>query len=228
MEPIVWCSCGRQMTPQRTLGFGHYRCSCGTAVKVDGLPREGSSLCRVQRGRHECGREKDYRHPTCIDCAIEIAKATVRMPRLRKQLAEATGYTDFLAQTAAVASRHIQERVTEAEKQRDERTMIAFNLVYYALLRPGVVKIGSTRNLRARMGTLRIRDEDVLAVEPGTEKLERVRHRQFADLRVPGRLREDFTVDERLQAHIDLIKERHGDPWVLADEAMTRQREELA
>lgn len=228
MQPVVWCGCGRQMTAQTLLGFGCFRCACGTTVKIDGLPREGSSICRVQRGRYECGREKTRSHPTCLDCAVEIAKATVRSPKLSRELAQATGYSEFLEKQSEVTSELIKQRQLQTELRRDERAVVAFNLVYYVALRPGVVKIGSTRNLRGRMNTLRIRDEDVLAAEPGTEKLERVRHKQFADQRVSGRLREDFALDERLQAHIDQTRETHGDPWTLASLAMTRQREALA
>lgn len=70
------------------------------------------------------------------------------------------------------------------------------SLVYYAKTGDRV-KIGFTTNLAERMATLM--PEQLLAVERGDPKLERARHRQFADLRTTG---EWFRYEGLLIEHI--------------------------
>lgn len=95
-------------------------------------------------------------------------------------------------------------------------------MVYYCELRPGIVKIGTTMKLAARMAALHVPVGAVLAAEPGSYDLEKTRHRQFADLRITQR--EDFRVDEALRTHIEDVAAEHGDPF----ELVTRLTQELA
>lgn len=76
--------------------------------------------------------------------------------------------------------------------------------VYYLMLSPITVKIGTTRDLPNRIKQLRSEPQYIMAIEPGDQKTERQRHLQFAAERISKR--EDFTLSERLKAHIDLLQ----------------------
>lgn len=66
------------------------------------------------------------------------------------------------------------------------------------------VKIGTTTNLRNRLGALPY--DEILAVEPGGRDLERARHIEFRRSRIKG---EWFRLDTRLRQHVDaLVAER--------------------
>lgn len=81
-------------------------------------------------------------------------------------------------------------------------------VIYYALI-DGTIKIGYTTDVYKRMRqyppTARL-----LAVEPGTEKLERVRHSLFAIYLAHGR--EWFTPNPELDTWINQVIEHHGPP----------------
>lgn len=76
--------------------------------------------------------------------------------------------------------------------------------VYYLMLSPTVVKIGTTRRLVKRISQLRTDLAYVVAIEPGSHDIETRRHRQFREERL-GR-REDFRLSERLKQHIELLQ----------------------
>lgn len=78
-------------------------------------------------------------------------------------------------------------------------------LVYYLMLSPNTVKIGTTTNLPRRVTSLRTDMAYVVAVEPGGLDIEAERHRQFARDRI-GR-REDFRLSEPLRTHIEHLRE---------------------
>jgi hypothetical protein len=59
------------------------------------------------------------------------------------------------------------------------------------------IKIGTTTNLRSRLTSVPC--DEVLAVEPGSYELERMRHDQFAESRITG---EWFGQSEELLSHI--------------------------
>jgi hypothetical protein len=79
-------------------------------------------------------------------------------------------------------------------------------VVYYITRvdKPGLVKIGTTTQLRTRMMDLAARGRPVtlLGTEPGGRDVERQRHAEFADLRQDG---EWFTFAEELHLHIRRI-----------------------
>jgi hypothetical protein len=79
--------------------------------------------------------------------------------------------------------------------------------VYYLMVGPETVKIGTTRNLLNRLRGLRTDSQYVVALERGDRELELKRHRQFRAERI-GR-REDFWLSKGLKSHIDsLLPER--------------------
>lgn len=79
--------------------------------------------------------------------------------------------------------------------------------VYYLMLGPATVKIGTTRCLPKRLGALRSDLQYVVAIERGGVSVERRRHLEFSEERIPGRRREDFMLSDRLKAHIEKLME---------------------
>lgn len=116
------------------------------------------------------------------------------------------------AQMLAEQMRRMRSEPTpEHDEQlaRRQAALAAQSQVYYVRIGEHV-KIGVTTNMRARMNQLRVELADVLATEPGDQRTERNRHVEFAAERV-GR-REDFNPSPRLLAHIDRLREEHGEP----------------
>lgn len=74
-----------------------------------------------------------------------------------------------------------------------------WSVVYYIDLGDGTAKIGFTTNLRRRMQSLFVDPSRLLAVERGGREQERMRHRQFAHLRI-GRS-ERFRLTDELREH---------------------------
>lgn len=99
------------------------------------------------------------------------------------------------------------------DRQRVERADVqqAQSQVYYIRIGDHV-KIGFTGNVVERLIGLRVDSSALLATEPGGRDLERQRHLQFGQERV-GR-RENFNPSRRLLAHIETIKQEHGEPTV--------------
>lgn len=92
------------------------------------------------------------------------------------------------------------------------------NVVYYIGVKgDGHVKIGTTKNLQARLRSLATARADgnllmVLATEPGTYELEQKRHAQFAESRAHG---EWFKLTPALQQHIDELAARTSPAYSL-------------
>jgi hypothetical protein len=87
--------------------------------------------------------------------------------------------------------------------------------VYYLLLSPTTVKIGTTRSLTQRLTALRAETQYVVAIERGGRELERQRHKEFADERRSNR-REDFHLSDRLKKHIDELASQRDELIELA------------
>lgn len=103
---------------------------------------------------------------------------------------------------AYVVHRHIDAVLLEGidampKKQKSQ-------LVYYLMVGPQTVKIGTTGDLLQRIGQLRTDLQYIVAVEQGTFELEAERHRQFDAERVGKR--EDFIISDRLTNHIRMIQ----------------------
>lgn len=71
------------------------------------------------------------------------------------------------------------------------------------------IKIGTSSNLKGRLSTLPY--DEVLAIEPGSYDLERLRHAAFAEYRIDGQA-EWFRDTEDLREHIHQLQELHGAP----------------
>jgi hypothetical protein len=99
-----------------------------------------------------------------------------------------------------------------ARRERQAAAQRAQSVVYYVRERDGAIKIGFTANLHKRLSDLRLPPEAVLATEPGDRGLERLRHQQFAHLRL-GRL-ERFTPADDLDSHIAMLLDHFGPPTV--------------
>lgn len=124
----------------------------------------------------------DPRHPIVAQIREEfdletpgVAAGLARLARMRKDGEEIT-----IDVARAVIRTCIEYRVYEDRKAEEKKRG---EVVYYMRL-GDMVKIGWTTNLPKRTRT--INPQEVMATEPGDMKLERQRHRQFADLRVHG------------------------------------------
>lgn len=82
------------------------------------------------------------------------------------------------------------------------------DVVYY-LRFDARVKIGTSRNPKQRLGS--IRHDELLAFEQGGRSVEQQRHREFASVREGG---EWFTLTPELRDHVRRLR-RVGDPWHL-------------
>lgn len=103
---------------------------------------------------------------------------------------------------AYVVHRHIDALLTEGVEETPKKRKS--NLVYYLMVGPQTVKIGTTGNLLRRVTQLRTDLQYVVAVEHGAFTLEAERHRQFDAERLGKR--EDFIVSDRLTNHIRSIQ----------------------
>jgi hypothetical protein len=93
----------------------------------------------------------------------------------------------------------------ETEIQKPE----AAGYVYYLMVGPTTVKIGTTRNLADRVAQLRSELQYVVAVERGSFDIERARHLEFADERIDKR--EHFRLSAKLKAHIESLVPQRDD-----------------
>jgi excisionase family DNA binding protein len=86
------------------------------------------------------------------------------------------------------------------EAAASQGVRVSTPVVYY-LQFAGRVKIGTTGRLRQRLES--VPHDELLAVEPGDARIERQRHRQFAQYRISG---EWFQSAPPLMAHIATLK----------------------
>lgn len=91
------------------------------------------------------------------------------------------------------------------------REALAQHVVYYMRFGP-LIKIGTTRNLYARVGALR--PDEVLAAEPGGRDIEAQRHREFGRHRIE---RELFAPGPDLRQHIKATRNKYGPPTQVAN-----------
>lgn len=223
-EPTVHCGCKRVMQTDTLAGRGHYRCTCGAKVVITGLPRADPKHCGIMIGGHVCNGPKRAYDITCQPCAHKIARNALVDPESREQLAVHFEQGELLRIREQERERQRQEHeARNAEWNRKERVRRVC-VVYYCLLRPGVVKIGTTTQLAIRIDSFRVPTSAVLAAEPGYFQLEKLRHQQFATQRIAVAY-EDFRLDDALQAHIDKVRTTHGDPYELVTRIYQKQQE---
>jgi hypothetical protein len=223
IEITVRCGCSRTMRAD-AVGPGRYRCGCGAQVALSGLPKVDDRHCALPKGNRICNGPKLADAMACEPCSVLIAKEVLADKEAVEQLGTNAGATAYRTARKAELDRllALREDLVRIDRSPDAPKC---GVVYYAELRPGILKIGTTLNLRTRMSTLHVPPASVVAAEPGTYDVEKARHQQFAHLRI-GR-GEDFRVDEGLREHVEALAAEHGDPFDLATR-LTRQAEELA
>lgn len=86
-----------------------------------------------------------------------------------------------------------------------------YSAVYYIDLRNGLVKIGTTKDIKGRMRNLNCDPDQLMAIEKGSYCVEAKRHRQFAHLRIRGT--EKFKLTNELQQHIDSCRWYRPNPY---------------
>lgn len=87
--------------------------------------------------------------------------------------------------------------------------------VYYFRAQDGLIKIGRSVDVRRRLKALLVDSAALLAIEPGDHRKEKLRHRQFAHLRIG--MSEFFTPAGDLLEHIDGIVRTFGGTAALMD-----------
>lgn len=230
MDLSVKCACGRTMTPLGTDGDPRFRCGCRASITILGYAPPSRRMCPMIYEGRRCPRPKQPNDPTCTECSITIASHALKTPDLRRRLATLAAYGRMQAERDAAREARIADeerraagRLTDYERRK---ALLECDVVYYVNTKPGIVKIGTTKNLYSRMYALRVSPDDVLAAEPGDRQLEAMRHKEFAELRISRR--EDFHHTDRLQSHIDMIVAQFGKPGDLVTDLRTRRAEELA
>lgn len=112
-----------------------------------------------------------------------------------------------------LSSAELQELMDKRQAASDRLARARFEVVYY--LRWGDrIKIGTSRNLPGRMQ--QIWHDELLAVEPGSYDLERKRHGEFAEHRIPN-YREWFRAAPNLMFFINNLRATHGEPFAAFD-----------
>lgn len=99
-----------------------------------------------------------------------------------------------------------EERAPEPALREGHDALGRRRWVYY--VRCGhLIKIGTTADLGRRFSA--IRPNEILALEPGDQNIETIRHREFAALRSSG---EYFHPGPALQEHISRLRQELGSP----------------
>lgn len=109
---------------------------------------------------------------------------------------------DMFQRCVAAAESKWAEASAEPPPRTSPNTKPHESIVYYMKL-GNLVKIGISRRLAQRAMTFN--PQRILAVEPGSHALEKVRHRQFVDLHEQG---EWFRYEQKLKDHIRQIPTR--------------------
>lgn len=112
------------------------------------------------------------------------------------------------AAVKAGRSRHARQQPTPTLVPAPRRELPDGPVVYY-VRRGNLIKIGTTVRLHRRMNELM--PDEILAVEPGGEALERARHEEFRDLALTSR-GEYFFPSPTLIAHLERVRSEHGAP----------------
>lgn len=113
-----------------------------------------------------------------------------------------------------------EKALGKARHEADRQARIAArrqlpSVVYYIRFRD-TIKIGTTVDLKTRMTAHPY--EEVVALEPGAEALERARHLQFDKHRILG---EWFLAHDELEEHMKEIQDRNAE-WVERQYGMAR------
>lgn len=202
-EITVTCGCSRIMRADPLRGSHAYVCGCGNRVRIVisapltciGLDSNGKR-CPVRPIRESV----QFALPLCKEHYDAYMEALDLLRRLEK--AEETINTAFEIEHNEL--KLLRPDPAEIERKKRERQEHA--VVYYVRLRD-TIKIGYTSDMRGRMASLL--PDELLAMEPGGEALERMRHRQFAHIKIRG---ERFEIAADLLAHVEMLRGHFGKP----------------
>lgn len=201
-ELSVSCACGRKMRIDTLRGKGAYRCGCGIGVTVE-IPKSRPLCVGVVDDQSQCGF-------VVVPASNEYGLALCGKHLERHE--EYVRWQERLAEREAVELKAIRAHSVEARTRQQQRLDSAREegrmIVYYIRIGSNI-KIGTTTSFKYRMTALM--PDEILATEPGHEELERLRHKQFAHLRVPPG-RERFRADPELMDHIQMIRGQYGEP----------------
>lgn len=214
----VTCACGRLMVVVASLGPEHFRCAnCRTRVKVESPLFDTDRTRCIWPGKKRCENDPAESFVICEHHMLTAAQWAVTRSETRQAILDQFEEREFWhaqARAEDKARKRLADMAESARKMRDE-IYPPVDVVYYVRLKPDQIKIGTTAYLAHRMRALRVvRDEDILAAEPGGRDVEKQRHRQFAALRINA-YREDFRPGEELMVHIKEIRREHGSPFEL-------------
>lgn len=206
-EVSVACGCGRTMIHDSRRGKGAFRCSCGARIIINGTAAQPACLALTEDNEAclepPCREAVLYGGVPLCGPHLDLYRVYVQVVREARaqQLEERNTYLrEKVAEIHAARRQMAEEEAARQEAYKDQA------LVYY--IRIGdLIKIGFTTNMRQRMSQLL--PDEVLATEPGPAELERMRHRQFAHLRVRG---ERFRRGEDLISHVAMIRAHYGPP----------------
>jgi hypothetical protein len=209
MENVsVRCGCGRVMRQPGTSPRGTFACGCGARVAVSVSDRP--QCIGLSENDQRCGflpvREAaQFALSLCTDHFVGYLDvlSKIREGEQARQAVHEAAMT-LLAEGRLDAEE--RQVAWERESREQRKAYEAQSVVYYVRMRD-LIKIGYTTNMTARMGNLIV--DEVLATEPGGEPLERMRHKQFAALKVRG---ERFREGPEFVSHIAMIREHYGEP----------------
>lgn len=141
--------------------------------------------------------------PVCFMCAIKVGDFMCQILDTYRN----TPIEDIPMQPVEYLALRSLAQTRQAQLSQ-EPVIPPQSVVYYMMVSPVTVKIGTTTKLRQRMSGLRTSAQYIVALEPGDMNTERERHQQFkAERRDPRR--EDFELSDALKQHIDsLIPQR--------------------
>jgi len=225
MEDItVRCVCGRAMRVLATQGPGHYRCAnCRTRVHVS-IPviDPDPTRCGITIESRRCTGKRVLDLEVCGLHLNDILVEGLNDPATREHVIERIGRQKVAEETEKVRRRLQMEQAMNSIRAKAMRPDCP--VVYYVQLAEDRIKIGTTIHLATRMDRYRLVSKDqVLAAEPGGQRLEKKRHYQFGHLRIHTH-REDFRPGADLMDHIAAIRTQHGPPYEMAERMLTEAR----
>lgn len=171
-------------------------------------------------GRRIYVQNENTVEPPQLPFNIEFTLAHIDDDRVRSEFIAAVGRIGFevginLTDSQVIAIRESAERQVHANEQRKTRAREGRSkpdsVVYYLRFDGNIVKIGTTGDIESRMAAMYRRPQDLLAIEPGDHRLEKMRHKQFsADLADWEGSREMFHMSPALRSHIEMLNKHQA------------------
>lgn len=155
--------------------------------------------------------------PTIADAPWAICQRHARLITIR--------YSQDLFDLAHAAFQPRSITPEQRVMEELEREVRAERSVVYYLDLGSAIKIGTSVSLKARLKSLRLKPDVVMATEPGDVELERERHREFAHLRIDRA--ENFRPEVDLLLHVKRVREENGPPQITEFETNGTMKEEI-